>query len=72
MGTILFESSSSVRGTANFAIIDATSEEDIARQMAEDDAEAAKDAIAYAARRDKIVGNLAGNKNASLEEPTEI
>ncbi len=72
MGTILFDSRSSVRGTADFAIIDATSEEDIARQMAEDDAEAARDATSYAAMRDKIVGNLANNKKAPLEEPAEI
>ena len=55
MGTFLYNSSSSDKGTFDLAKIDATTEEDIAMQIAEDDADAAAEAELYAAIRDKII-----------------
>ena len=72
MGMVIYDSTLSGRGVADFARIEATSEEDIARQIAEDDEEAAREASVYAALRDKIVVNPVNNINASPQKTAAI
>ena len=71
MATIYYNSDKGSAGVADFAKIDATTEEDIARQIAEDDAAAAEDAALYAALHDEVAINLQNTDETSCDFPID-